>query len=214
MRLASVETVFPAQLPEQLPHRSLQNSSQPASLIKLAIMLPSAIALLVPFLLVAERLANSDAFRASLNARPGAAIQLAIGLAFWTLLFAWPLKRLAESLARMRTVRIESDRVFVSDSSLFRNQDWQAPLTDYRGVAHNIRTSLSGVRHELVLVHPDRERSVLLAIAPRFAQSEIDRVCNLLLCPEVPSKELYKFRFPAIGWQRPQAVVAIPQPGL
>lgn len=214
MRLASVETVLPAGLPTQLPIRSLQTSSQSSSFLKLAIMLPSAIALLIPFLLVAERLANSEMFRATLNAKPGVAAQLAIGLIFWTLLFAWPLKRLAESFARMRSVRIDADRVVVTDSGLLRQCEWDAPLHNFTGIAHHIRTSLSGVRHELVLVHPRRERSVLLAIAPRLAQPDVDHMCALLLCPEVPSKELYNFRLPAISWPRAAAPVTVPQPSL
>lgn len=214
MRLASVETIFPTGLPDQLPARSLQTTSQAASFLKLAVMLPSAIALLMPFLLVAERLANSENFRSTLNARPGVAAQLVIGLAFWTLLFAWPLTRLAQSFARMRTVLIDADNIFVTDSGLLRHHSWQAPVRDFTGIAHNIRTSLSGVRHELVLVHPDRELSVLLAIAPRITQPEIDTMCALLLCPEVPSKELYNFRFPAITWPRLVRAAAAPQPAL
>lgn len=163
-------------------------------------MLPSAIALLFPFLLVAERLASDELFRAAVNARPGAALQLIIGLAFWTLLFAWPLKRLAQSFASMRIVQISHDRVSATDSGLFRQTQWEAPVSDFTGIAHNVRTSLSGVRHELVLVHPRRDRSVLLGLAPRFSQTEIDHVCALFDCPEISPKELYKLRFPAINW--------------
>ena len=208
MRLASVETVFPSDLPDQLPVHRLQSSSQSASFLKLAIMLPSAIALLLPFLLVAERLASDELFRASVNARPGAALQLFIGLAFWTLLFAWPLKRLAQSFASTRVVKISHDRVIATDSGLFRQTQWEAALSEFTGIAHNVRTSLSGVRHELVLVHPRRSQSVLLAIAPRFSQTDIDHVCALLVCPEISPKELYNLRFPAINWRA--APVAVP----
>lgn len=214
MRLASVETIFPAGQPDQLPIRNLQTTSQTASFLKLAVMLPSAIALLMPFLLVAERLANSESFRTALNARPGAAAQLVIGLAFWTLLFAWPLTRLAQSFARMRTVVIDAELVQVTDSGLMRLHIWQAPMADYTGVAHHIRTSLSGVRHELVLVHPCREMSVLLAIAPRFTQAETDYMCGLLQCPEVPSKALYNFPSPSISWPRLTRTSNVPQPAL
>lgn len=202
MRLASVETVFPAGLPVELPARSLQTPSQSASILKLAIMLPSAIALLVPFLLMAQKLATNEAFRSALLARPGAAVQLALGLAFWSLLFAWPLKRLANSVASMRLLVIEPDRVVVTDSGLLSSRKWEAPIGDYSGLAHHVRTSLSGVRHELVLVHPDRAKSVLVAIGGRFSQAQIDATCALLLCPEIPSKELYKFHLPAMSWPR------------
>ena len=211
MRLASVDAVFPAGLPSQLPIRSLQTSSQAASLLKLAIMLPSAIALLVPFLLIGQRLAASEDFRAALLSRPGAAVQLAACLAVWSLLFAWPLKRLANSLARIRTLVIDADRAVVTDSGLLAQHVWEVPLTDFTGLAHHVRTSLSGVRHELILVHPERAKCVLVAIGGRFAQSEIDAVCTLLVCPEIPSKELYKLRGPARGWARPASHVSLPQ---
>lgn len=196
----------------ELPARRLQTTSQAASVLKLAVMLPSAIALLMPFLLVAQQLSDSEAFRSSLVARPVLAINVAIGLAFWTLLFAWPLKRLAQSIAAMRTIVIDAENVVVTDSGLIREHSWQAPLSDFKGIAHHIRTSLSCVRHELVLVHADRDRSVLLAIAPRFVQSEIDAMCALLLCPEVSSKTLYDFRFPAISWQASSQPAPVAQP--
>jgi hypothetical protein len=206
MRLASVETVLPAGIPSQLPARSLQATSQSASFLKLALMFPAAIALLVPYLIIAERLANSEAFRAALNARPVAAFQVAVALAFWTILFAWPLKQLTESFARMRSVKIDAETVEVTDSGLMGHETWSAPLAEYSGIAHHVRTSLSGVRHELVLVHPDRALTVLLAIAPKFSQPQIDELCALLVCPEVPSKELYNFRLPAIAWPRARRV--------
>lgn len=214
MRLASVETVFPAGPMTELPARRLQTTSQAASVLKLAVLLPSAIALLMPFLLVAQQLSASESFRSSLVGRPVLAMNVAIGLAFWTLLFAWPLKRLAQSIAAMRTIVIDAENVVVTDSGLIREQSWQAPLAEFQGIAHNIRTSLSGVRHELVLVHPDRARSVLLAIAPRLVQAEIDALCGLLLCPEVSSKALYDFRFPAISWPSSGRPAPSAQPAL
>ena len=205
MRLAHVETVCPAGLPNQLPSRTLQTASHSGSILKLIVMLPAAIALLMPFLLVAERLASDAAFRDILMAKQGAALQLSVGLAFWSLLFGWPLVRLAQSFARMRTVHLDADRVTVMDSGLFRHTTWQAPISEFSGIAHHIRSSLSSVRHELVLVHPSRDRSVLLAIAPRFTQTEIDHMCALLVCREIPSHALYKMRLPAIGWLKTAA---------
>jgi hypothetical protein len=209
MRLASVETVLPAGIPATLPFRTLQTTSQSSSVLKLILLLPAALALLFPFLLIAERLATSDTFRAALNARPGAVVQLTLGLAFWTLLFGWPMKRIAESFARMRTVKIDAGALEVSDTGLFKHHTWHEPVAAFSGIAHHIRTSLSGVRHELVLVHPDRDKSVLLAIAPRLTQPDVDQMCALLSCREVPSRELYKIRMPAMTWMRkPEPVAA------
>ncbi len=62
------------------------------------------------------------------------------------------------------------------------------------GVVHHVRASLSGTRHELILVHPQREKSVLLSLADKMPQSEVDRVAALLGQKVVPPSELYRFK--------------------
>jgi hypothetical protein len=53
---------------------------------------------------------------------------------------------------------------------------------------------LSGTRHELILVHPEREKSVLLSVAPRTSEGEVDRVATLLGHKVIPPSELYRFK--------------------
>lgn len=60
-------------------------------------------------------------------------------------------------------------------------------------VAHHVRTSLSGTRHELILVHPEQEKSILLCVAPRTSQSEVDCVAALIGHKPIPPGELYRF---------------------
>ena len=67
------------------------------------------------------------------------------------------------------------------------------PLASFAGVAHHVRASLSGTRHELILVHPDREKSVLLSLAAKVAQAEVDRVAALLGHKEISPGVLYRF---------------------
>ena len=71
---------------------------------------------------------------------------------------------------------------------------WNEPLTAYRGVAHHIRTSLSGAQHEIVLVHPDASKSIVLTTADRIGQPQVDAMAALLNVCEVPARTLYQSR--------------------
>jgi hypothetical protein len=95
-----------------------------------------------------------------------------------------------------RTVDIDERTVTVTEGSRFRTWTWSAPLSSYTGLAHHLRASLSGTRHELILVHPERDKCVLLSLADTMAQCEVDRVAALLGQKEIPSSELYRFKLP------------------
>jgi hypothetical protein len=88
-------------------------------------------------------------------------------------------------LTRSRTIEVAGERVTVVDRAFGHETSWSAPVSDFLGVAPFLRASLSGVRHELVLVHPDRARSLMIAMAPRLMQSEVDRVAAALRLPEL-----------------------------
>ena len=73
----------------------------------------------------------------------------------------------------------------------FRFQEWRLPICEYRGIAHRVRTSVSGLRHELMLVHPEPQKCVLLHTADELPQPTVDRAATLLRLPEIPAIELY-----------------------
>jgi hypothetical protein len=203
MRIETIEAVLPAIFPDTRSIKLTQTASKSGALVKAALMLPSALLLIAPYIVVANAIpANGTGFEA-LTAHPALAAEILLGLALWTLGFGFLIARLGRSLATLRLITIDADTVHINDSGLIRERTSSIPLNDFSGIAHHVRTSLSGVRHELVLVHPDRTKSVLLSIAPRFAQAEIDRVCALLLCPEISSKSLYGLTVPAPRWTVP-----------
>jgi hypothetical protein len=68
-----------------------------------------------------------------------------------------------------------------------------APLASYSGVTHRVRASLAGSRHELILVHHEREKSILLSVAPRTSQADVERVAALLGQRQIPPSERYRF---------------------
>ena len=125
-----------------------------------------------------------------MTTRPLAAVQIAAGLAFWLVLLGFPIYRLLDTLTRRRSIEISDGRVTVIDRAFRTDTSWSAPLGEFLGVAPFLRASLSGVRHELILVHPDRERSVTVALAPRLMQSEVAHIAALLGLAELPPQAL------------------------
>lgn len=121
----------------------------------------------------------------------GGALAVVLMLASLVLI-AWPARRIAERLGRRRSIRLDRGVVRVDDAHTWSGETWQAPIASYLGLAHHIRSNLSGARHELILVHPDPRRSVLLATAERFTRADVDGACRTLGVLEVPPSLLYR----------------------
>jgi hypothetical protein len=176
---------------EHLPEVVVARTPRGSHAITALMLIPVLLAIVAPVILVAFAAVASSSTLALLTDRPLAAIQSFIGLTIWTALFIVPLKRILARLGAERTVRLNPDSVEVTDVTLLGRRSWSAPLAEYAGIAHHVRSSLSVLRHELVLVHPDASKNVLIAIADRIPQSTIDRAKTLLGLPEVPARSLY-----------------------
>jgi hypothetical protein len=177
----------------------------------IAVVLPIAVALLFPFALVIENLAGNPDARAVIAERPSAAIQLVLAFALLVSLFWWPLARLVRSLVSWRSITIDRHSVTITERGLFGLQIWSEPLSSYTGLAHHVRASLSGLRHELLLVHPDHAHSVLLAVAPRIAPEQVQEAAKLLGLAEISSREAYRLTLAggAFGPAEPQPRLGI-----
>lgn len=173
------------------PLRSEQSAATMPSLMYLAFMSVLAAVVVLPQLGLASYALFTPDIRQMVLDRPMVTFQLAIALIFWIALFAWPLRGLLDRLTCRRAVEITHENVAVSDQRAFGDTQWTAPLSAFKGVAHHMRSSLSGTRHELVLVHPDADRSVLLMAADNISDAEIGRMTRLLNLPQVPAIELY-----------------------
>jgi hypothetical protein len=150
------------------------------------------LALLIPFGLVFQALAGDPAARAVLADHPAAGVQLLLALAVIVWILWWPLGRFVWSLTHARSITIDRRAVTVAERSLFGVETWSEPVASYAGIAHRVRASLSGLSHELVLVHQDPAHSVLLAVANRIPQGEIEQLTGLLGLAEIPSREAYR----------------------
>jgi hypothetical protein len=190
MRQAVSSNVVPAPSFDSLPFKAEQTSSRTAAVLMLLLLVPVLCLVIVPVGLVL--VFATGEVRDAIAQHPLAAAIMGAGLAIWVALFLVPAKRIIQRFGNRRRVTIARERVTVADESLFGSRLWSVPLADFRGVAHHVRATLSGVRHELILVHPMRERSVLLHSADAIAQSTIDRAAALLRLQQVPAHELYR----------------------
>jgi hypothetical protein len=193
MRVAIYDRVEPP-VPAELPLRLTQTCSQRAATAFLVLVIPAALGGTLAALAIVFQAMLVPAARAVIEQHPALGLEIIAAIGFLIYLVALPTKRLVDRLATTRTVEIAHGLVRVTEGGHFRSWAWSAPLATFSGVAHHVRASLSGTRHELILVHPEREKSVLLSVALRTSQGEVDRVATLLGHKEIPPSELYRFK--------------------
>lgn len=190
MPQAGFSNAAPAPSFGSLPFSAEQASSRTAAVLILLLLIPVLCLVIVPVALVLA-FATGEVREAAIQHPLGASI-LGAGLVLWVALFLVPAKRIVQRFGNRRRVTIVSERVTVADKNLFGSKHWSVPLADYRGVTHHIRSTLSGVRHELILVHRMRNRSVLLHSADAIAQSTIDQATALFRLQQISAHELYR----------------------
>ncbi len=207
MRVAIFDQIEPTGLSE-LPCRLVQDGSRAQAATLLFLYLPAVVGLAVAPLVIFLHAVLTPGAQAVLTERPLLVAELIVGFVFWLFLLGLPLKRLVGRLATHRIIEIDGRTVSVTDHGNLRTSTWDAPLASYAGLTHHVRASLSGTRHELILVHRNRKKSILLRLADHISQSEVDRLATLLGCEEIPARELYRIRaflpdWPIPGWWRP-----------
>lgn len=177
---------------ETFPIRLQQSASRGSALSRLLLVLPAVLALSVPLGAIAIHAAAEPQSLVLLAERPLATAQIATGLALWVGLFVLPAQRALARLWNRRTVEIADGMVQVEDRTMLGKTRWSIPVGAYLGLAHHIRASLSGLTHEIVLVHADPARTVTLMSADKVTQSTFDGAKVLLGLPEVPPRMLYQ----------------------
>lgn len=196
MRVAIYDRVEPP-IPSQLPFRLVGSCSHRAAAVKLALAIPAALGVGFALTAVALDAALAPGAWAIIAQHPAIGLEILVAVAFCTYLLALPIKRLFDRLVVKRAAEIGYGRVAVTERGHFRTRTWSVPLASYLGIAHHVRASLSGTRHELILVHPDRDKSVLLSVADTLSQNEVARVAAILGHTEIPARELYRLKLPS-----------------
>jgi hypothetical protein len=205
MRVAIFDRVEPS-VPDAFPFRLFATCSQRNAAFKLVFAVPAMALLAIATVMLIVEAWRAPGARSLIALHPALAFEVVAALGFWAYLLGMPVKRLFERLTVTRILNIDRDCVAVTEHSRLATRTWSVPLTSYLGVAHHVRATLSGSRHELILVHPEREKSVLLSLAPAIDQGELERVAALLGMAIIPAGALYRFslRWPAMpAWRAP-----------
>ena len=187
MRAAAYETILPSAPIATLPLTLKATASRVSPFLIVLLALPAAFATLTPFWLIFQ---HSDP--GLLLTRFETSVPLGLTFLAWTALFGWPIVRRTMRIGQSRSISISHGRVRVEDLGLTGRSKWNEPLAAYSGIAHHVRSSLSGTRHELLLIHPDPARSLLLRAASSISQEEIDALTHLLGCREIAPRVFYR----------------------
>ena len=136
--------------------------------------------------------ANASEAALVVQGKPVAAVQLVLALAIWTILFVWPTARVVRRFGSRRVVVVDRETVTVADDGLFQHRTVSRPLADFSGICHVVRTTLSGVRHELMLVDPVGRGHVVFHAEDRVGPETIARATALLGLPEIPARAVLR----------------------
>ncbi len=209
-KAAMSRTVFklvsPSPTFEHFPVR-VELAASGSAFSRVLLLLPAVAAITALLAGVAIAAAGDHAMLDAVTSRPLASIQIAAGLALWATLFVVPASRALATLWRQRVVSIGNEVVEISDRLLTGARLHRVPLRGYTGAAHHIRASLSGLTHEIVLVHANPALTVTIASAERITQGTLDAAKSLLQLPEVPAGAIYG-RYPGPTTGADAAVLA------
>lgn len=145
------------------------------------------------FLLTSEAMSKPDAVSRAL-AQPLTTLQIVVGILMLSALLLVPARRLLAGIGRAGIVEIDGNVVRVAERGFLSTRRFREPLDAYRGVAHRIRTSVSGIHHELVLVHPDARRDVVMVLDGMDPTMTPAAMLARLGLPEITSGELARRR--------------------
>lgn len=177
---------------ENLPIMIETSASRASSLTRLLLLLPAVVAFSLPIAGLAFASSDVPSVIGTIAERPMATAQIGVGIIMWFGLFVLPATRTFGRLFAKRRIAIGEDRVDIVERGLFGERSRSVAIADYQGIAHHIRASLSGLTHEIVLVHRKPELNVTLKACDRVTQTMIDEAKAWLGLPEVPARSIYE----------------------
>jgi hypothetical protein len=123
--------------------------------------------------------------------QPLEAVQGLTGVSCLAVMLTIPLHRALQRFSAGRTINIDSGVVVVTEFTLFSARTWRASLSEFCGVAHHLRATLSGLNHEIILVHAERGKCLCLHSNLQLSHSALARAAMILGLPERPAGTLY-----------------------
>jgi hypothetical protein len=187
MRLSAIDRISLSTPADQLPMRLDLAGSRGGFVISLLLLVSAAAFLLTPFVLVGSLAAFEPAAFMSADISWSGGLQLALAFITALALTAFAVRRVKMAWTRSATVEIGHGVVAVVERRFSGVRRWALPVSDFLGIAHTVRTSLSGARHELVLVHTNPRYNVMIGLAPSMPQQHVDRMAILLGLLEIPA---------------------------
>lgn len=150
--------------------------------------------LLLPVVLIAgDAMSNTQVIHTLLE-HVGSTLLLAAGIVLGVVMMTFPLRAGLARLGGATKVHMADGLVHVERRGVFGPERWSEPLSRFCGVTHHIRATLSGARHEIILVHPEPGKDILLHLANRHPQEGAEHFAGLLGLGEMQPKELYSRR--------------------
>lgn len=175
----------------QLPLKIDQRRSAGSTISRLLLLSPALVAGVLACSALAMAAADHPSLAALVVERPLASAQILAAIALWGALFVAPASMMIARLCKGREATITAVRVEITDRSPLGVRTHSVPLQDYLGIAHHIRASLSGLTHELVLVHREPAFDINLLSGERVTQAELESAKALLGLPEVSARTIY-----------------------
>lgn len=196
MRFSSFETVSITAHRDGLPAHIQQRACTITALAQLVFLLPVLGLFAAPYLVLGVGFVSEPAFSEVVSERPGAFLAVLAGLGVGSVLLGLPIVRCLSRLGKRRDITLTTSYVEVEDRDIWGRAHWACPLQDFSGVAHHVRTHVSGTRHELILVHPVSRCCVLLRIGDQISLEDTQSLADLLGLPMLSASVLFAWRPP------------------
>lgn len=191
MRISAVSELFILRdEPDNLATR--QRACGVTAATQTLLLLPVLIAVLAPSAMIAAEALAKPTTLDRLAASPVNTAGALIGVAIWLAMFGIPALHALRRIGWSRHVELDRDMVNVCDRNLLGTRAHNLPLRAFEGISHHVRTNLSRTRHELVLVHPDRSKSLLVLMADTISQEETEAFARRFGVPLLPAGVLFR----------------------
>ncbi len=194
MSRTSVDRNAPPGAFDRLPLRIAQCHPSASGASRIAFVGSMVVELVVVLGGVAVATVAEPASLGVLASRPLATAQIAAGITLWAALMVIPATRLLSRAWLRQEVVVADGHVEIIRRTPLGSRRRLVPLTAYKGIAHHVRASLSGLAHEIVLVHAEPSLTVTLMSAERVTQAMLDEAKLLLGLPEIPARAIYERR--------------------
>ena len=175
----------------ELPRRIELKPSPRATFFLFAMLIPALIAaVIVPYFMSAYLSASAQNFGSFILENPLVTGELVLASLILSALFFYLLIEFLIRFGRKRTVWLSRTSVSIREQSPFGVYARWIAVSDYQGVAHYVRSTVSSQLHELVLVHPDAGSSILLHVGTEKPGQLMHRYCSQFNLPEIDARNV------------------------